>query len=228
VAEAICDIVELRMTEAGLTGTILCPVDMQPAPGQYLLAHSGSPDDLLPVPLFRADPADGRPEMAVAAPLPPAWQAASRLHVRGPLGSGFHLPPDARSVALAAVDASEDRLMPLVHQALAQGASVTLFTAQVPAGLPFQVEALPPAVLPEAVRWADYLALDLPAGKAADWRSILRIPPGARCPCTAEVLVRAPMPCGGRALCGVCSLRTRSGWKLICRDGPVFDLNELE
>jgi NAD(P)H-flavin reductase len=40
-------------------------------------------------------------------------------------------------------------------------------------------------------------------------------------------LVVAPMPCGGLAECGVCAVTTRRGWKLACKDGPVFDLGEL-
>jgi hypothetical protein len=35
------------------------------------------------------------------------------------------------------------------------------------------------------------------------------------------------MPCSALAECGVCSLRQRRGWKMICREGPVFELGEL-
>lgn len=43
----------------------------------------------------------------------------------------------------------------------------------------------------------------------------------------AQVLVRAPMPCGALAECGVCALTLRHKWKMICKDGPVFDIEEL-
>jgi len=43
----------------------------------------------------------------------------------------------------------------------------------------------------------------------------------------AQVLVVTPMPCGGLAECGVCAFTTRRGWKMACKDGPVFDLSEL-
>ena len=33
---------------------------------------------------------------------------------------------------------------------------------------------------------------------------------------------------GGQGECGVCAVRTRSGWSLACKDGPVYDLAELE
>jgi len=37
-----------------------------------------------------------------------------------------------------------------------------------------------------------------------------------------------PMPCGGLGDCGLCAVDLKRGWKLACKDGPVFDLNELE
>jgi NAD(P)H-flavin reductase len=41
------------------------------------------------------------------------------------------------------------------------------------------------------------------------------------------VLLRTQMPCGALAECGVCAVRTRGGWKMACKDGPVFDWREL-
>jgi hypothetical protein len=49
----------------------------------------------------------------------------------------------------------------------------------------------------------------------------------ARAPHEAQVLVRAPMPCGALAECGVCALTIRHEWKMICKDGPVFELNSI-
>jgi hypothetical protein len=43
----------------------------------------------------------------------------------------------------------------------------------------------------------------------------------------AQVLVVTPAPCGGLAECGVCAVTTRRGWKMACKDGPVFSLNEF-
>jgi NAD(P)H-flavin reductase len=41
-------------------------------------------------------------------------------------------------------------------------------------------------------------------------------------------LILAPMPCAGLAECGACAVPARSGWKLACLDGPVFDLRALD
>jgi hypothetical protein len=35
------------------------------------------------------------------------------------------------------------------------------------------------------------------------------------------------MPCAGLADCGVCAVELRRGWKLACKDGPVFDLRDI-
>jgi dihydroorotate dehydrogenase electron transfer subunit len=42
-----------------------------------------------------------------------------------------------------------------------------------------------------------------------------------------KALVMTPIPCGGIAECGACAVPAHRGWKLACRDGPVFNLNEL-
>jgi hypothetical protein len=42
-----------------------------------------------------------------------------------------------------------------------------------------------------------------------------------------QILIHTSMPCGGIAECGVCALRTEDDWKLICKEGPVFDLREI-
>jgi hypothetical protein len=42
-----------------------------------------------------------------------------------------------------------------------------------------------------------------------------------------QVLIRAPMPCGALAECGVCAVVLRHEWKMACRDGPVFNLKDL-
>jgi hypothetical protein len=37
-------------------------------------------------------------------------------------------------------------------------------------------------------------------------------------------LITVPMPCGGMGDCGVCNVMTKKGPRLVCKDGPVFDL----
>ncbi len=222
----VCDLVELRLGIAGLEGTLALPANLRPLPGQYLFAFALGQSEPLAVPLFPAGPAGDL--LRVAPPLPASWAAGMQLQLRGPLGNGFRLPPGARRVALAPLGCGPERLLPLAYLALAQDAAVALFSASIPDGLPSAVEIIPPEQLPDALEWADYLALDLAPGWLARWQSAVGLREGQRLPFTGQALARTPVACGGLGDCGVCALRTRSGWSLACKDGPVYDLAELE
>lgn len=80
---------------------------------------------------------------------------------------------------------------------------------------------MPLALLAEAAGWADYLALDMPRSAV---QSIPNLFHSAQVNGRAQILLSAPMPCGGRGDCGVCAVTVKRGYKLICKDGPVFDL----
>ncbi len=240
-------LVEVRLENGGMGGRIECPPGLRPDPGQYLLAHAVGQDEALPAALFAArtlslslsgDVAAG--ELELAPPLPPGWTAGVRLAVRGPLGRGFRLPASARKVALIGLGVPPYRLLPLADLALSQGAAVALYahsahTARgVPGGLPPEVEVLPLEALPDALSWADFMAFDLAPGAFSGIKKRFGLMPHTPLPVTAQVLVRVPMPCGGIAECGLCAVETssrsgsRHGWKLACKEGPVFDFNELE
>lgn len=217
---------ELRLEPAGFSGKITCPPALRPAPGQYLAASGPDPNEPLPTNLFPSQlEADG---LRVAAPLPAGWAAGMTLNLRGPLGNGFQMPGTTRRVALAGLDGHSARLMPLAQQALSQQAAVTLYAAQAPAGLPDEVEVLPLDLLPEALQWADFLALDVSRPALVDLRIRLGLIPFHHPACTIQVLVATAMPCSGLAECGVCAVPGHGGWLLACSDGPVFDFNQIE
>ncbi len=203
---------------------IVCPPELIPAPGQYLQASVAS-DSPLPVSVFQAGlSADG---FLAAPPFPAVWLPGTRLRLRGALGRGFKLPAAARRVALAALDDSSARLLPLMNLALQQGAAVTLLCRRAPVELPPEVEIQPLAVLADAFAWADYTALDAPRRSVAEVKSMLELGEQAGAGGEAQILVDAPMPCGGLADCGACALTVHHEWKMACKDGPVFDLRAV-
>jgi dihydroorotate dehydrogenase electron transfer subunit len=221
--------------EGGLRGgRLLCPKKLIPAPGQYLLAHDHASDVPLPAPVFNAGPIPGG--FLIAPPIPQAWPPGTILMLRGPLGHGFTLPANARNVALAALGETSARLRLVLDAALKQGASVVLASNLNIPDLPPEVEIQPVTALAEVVQWADYLAVDIPCESLPELRVKLGL--GEQDPIRfdrtgpqrvreAQVLVVTPMPCGGMGDCGVCAVRIPNKWKMACKDGPVFKLNEL-
>lgn len=228
-----------------LAAWIDCPPPAIPAAGQYILAFS--PADSLAAcgtALFRGEAGDGMQPSAggflAAPPIPAAWAPGTPLVLRGPLGRGFSLT--GQRLALAALGNSAARLLPLAGEALRRGDSVTLFTdAPLPA-LPAAIEIYPLGSLPEALAWADCLAVDFPQEALPELRSRLGLGRGDRLMLPAQALVYTPMPCAGLAECGACAIpasarpvkrspswRTPSwrSYRLACKDGPVFNLDEL-
>lgn len=143
------------------------------------------------------------------------------VDLAGPIGTPFQPPPRARRWSLASFDRPADRLLPLLFQGLERGAELALVCSEPPPNLPEAVELNPP--WPEALAWADYAALDL-----GDTDSVEGFPARTRLRFgrAAEALMTPPMPCGIGA-CGACAVRTRRGWVLACREGPVWPMRDL-
>jgi NAD(P)H-flavin reductase len=215
-------IVELILEDECRYARISCPEALTPGPGQYLLASHGS-DSLLPVPIFHTDSAF----QGFIGPALEEWKPGDVLALRGPLGRGFSLPVSARKVALVAFDSPPSRLRGLIPPALRQNASVVLLCDSSSDHLPDVVEVQPVSALGEIFQWADYVALDVERANLKELMERLGNGTSRMIPGGAQVLVRAPMPCGGLADCGVCALTTRSNWKMVCKEGPVFDLMEI-
>lgn len=211
----------------GRSAWIECGTGQAPEPGRYLLGWSPEAVDApLAAPLFACR--YGEKSFQAVGPLPREWDPGTPLLLRGALGRGFSPPPNLRRTAVAAIQTGAARLLPVLTHALQNGSAVALFMDTPPPELPTAVEINPLASLPDALTWADYLALALPASTLTDLGISLgynNIP--SALPCPAQALVEAPMPCGGIADCGACAVESRRGWKLACVDGPVFELHEL-
>ena len=210
---------------------ITCATELIPVPGQYLLAHSDGSELPLPIPLFFSDSAQNGFISAFDPPF--SWRPGTSLCLRGPIGHGFAIPPSARKVALIAFDDSPARLHGLIPIALKQNAEVVMVCNSIVKDLPEVVEIQPLQAMPEIIRWADYAAVDIDRGNMDRLMEKLgkqERPAGMKRLAVwseAQVLVRAPMPCGALAECGVCALTFRREWKMICKDGPVFAMKDL-
>jgi NAD(P)H-flavin reductase len=215
-------VVELILEDGLRLVRLACPSSLIPSPGQYLLAGDGS-NSSLPVPLFYTDSAPQG--FIAAAPLPNSWNPGRELSLRGPLGRGFTLPSSCRRIGLIAFDTSPARLNGLIQPALKQDAAIVLVCASAPEDLPDAVEVQPMSALEEVVEWADYVACDIRREDLSQMRE--RKMDQLMVRNDAQVLIYTAIPCGGIAECGVCAVTLKSGWKLACTEGPVFDWSEL-
>lgn len=215
---------ELTLWDGMTAAWIACPPNLIPAPGQYLLAHAAGSDAPLPASVFAAGFQPGA--FLAAPPVPGSWTPGMRLNLRGPLGRGFSLPANARRVALIAWNGHAG-LLSLVAAAFEQGAALTFLADNPPEELPLQIESQPLSAVDEVMEWADYAALGVDRAELPEIRERFGALDQARVGNEAQVLVSAPMPCGGVAECGVCAVQAREGWRMACKDGPVFNLRGL-
>ncbi|NOT03845.1 MAG: hypothetical protein HOP27_04525 [Anaerolineales bacterium] len=213
---------------------IICPPELIPSPGQYTLAHARGSDSPLAVPVFFSDSA---PNGFRSAPLLDSpWNPGAQLNLRGPLGRGFSIPIFARKVALIAFDESPARLRGLISIALKLDAEVVLVSDSALDDIPEAVEVQPIQAMLDIYQWADYAAFDVARENLNQLREKFGRMNQAKGPREAavlsqskgQILVRAPMPCGALAECGICALTIRHDWKMICKDGPVFEMKELQ
>jgi hypothetical protein len=230
--QAVGIVKELVLLNGIPAAWIQCDPSMIPAPGQYLLAYAGGSNSPLAVPVFLGRSfADNRKITAgsflAAPPIPAAWGIGTRLYLRGPLGHGFLFPNIARRIALIAFDDLPLHLTALLDAALKQEASIVMVCKDPPDDLPLQVEVQPLDSLMDVCAWADYTALDARRESLLELMKIFAGSNRLRIGNEVQVLIRAPMPCGALAECGVCSLDSGRGALLVCKDGPVFNLKDL-
>ena len=218
-------VLELLLENGLRHARITCDEQLIPSPGQYLLAGTASQPDPLPVSLFSTE--STHKSFTACAPIPEAWTPGTEIYLRGPLGHGFVLPPSARKVALVAFDDHPARLSGVIQPALKQGGAVVLVSDESDLHLPDEVEVQPSSALGEILEWADYAAFDVARENLPELKEIVGKQNQVSAGKEAQVLVRTSMPCGGIADCGVCAVTLQSSWKLVCKDGPVFDWRDV-
>ncbi len=225
-------IIEILLDAQGKAAAwIACSGRMVPAPGQYLMAWAeGDFQAPLATPVF---PAEIYPDKFLCAPpLPGNWEPGMPLRLHGPIGQGFSVYDRAtlspQRLVLAGLGKSPARLLPVALQAAREKRLVTIFTDGPLSDLTPEIEFYPLGDLPEALAWAEFIALDVPIPELGGLRKALGLADSAELTRPGQALVYSPMPCAGMGACGVCAVPTKKGWKLACKDGPVFNLNEIE
>ena len=180
-------------------------------------------------------------------------RAGDTLDVIGPLGHPFALDGRTRNLLLVGSGPGLSALLLLAHAGAARGAVTLIAGADDPERLPppfllpgeveyqtvpglqisdfkLQIEGsrTQSAIynLQSAITWADQICAALPSEQLLALRDSIRRVKYRWERGFAGALLEGPLVCGVGA-CGVCAVELRRGMRLLCVDGPVFDLHDL-
>ncbi len=170
-------------------------------------------------------------------------QAGNNIDLFGPLGNGYSIHPASHNLLLVAGGIGIAPLCFLAQEALNQGCSVRLLLGASTASqlypkhfLPAEAELITTTedgtadkkdmvtdLLPNFVGWADQI---FACGPTSMYRAmtnqkqqLLEVKP-------VQVSLEMRMGCG-LGVCYGCTVKTKSGLKQVCTDGPVFDLKDI-
>ncbi|MDO8616262.1 MAG: dihydroorotate dehydrogenase electron transfer subunit [Dehalococcoidia bacterium] len=176
-----------------------------------------------------------------------AWlstrKSGDAIRVFGPLGRGYSLSPAAQNVLLVAGGLGVAAVVALADEAIAAGKAVTLLQGARTVARLFPAHLLPTAVeavsatddgseghhgyvteiLPGYLPWADQVFACGPGPMFAAMANTMR---QARSRKPVQALLEEHMGCG-TGVCYGCAVFTRKGVRLVCRDGPRFELREV-
>ncbi|MBI2913442.1 MAG: dihydroorotate dehydrogenase electron transfer subunit [Chloroflexi bacterium] len=232
------------------------PIAKGASPGRFLMVHcSDSFDPLLPRPMsfHRFRQRNGERQFAILYDVRgrgTAWLSARKagdgLAVFGPLGRGYAIRPRAQNLLLVGGGLGVAALIALADQAVASGRAVTLLQGARTAAKLYPPELLPPDVealsatddgsaghhgyvtdlVRDYVSWADQLFACGPNAMFATMAEALRRPGLSPARRSIQVLLEEHMGCG-TGICYGCAVFTRRGVRLVCKDGPRFELREV-
>ena len=224
-----------------------CPeVESEAKPGQFVMVNCGEEcllsrpfsihwvNDKGNIALFYAVLENGRGT---------GWLSKRRAHdsvrMLGTLGNGFSIYPTSNNLLLVAGGNGIAPLYFLAQEALKGKCSVTLLygtadnkryalspeiklvsaTEDGTVGHKGKVTDL----LPEYIDWADQVFACGPLGMYQDIHGkrekLLKDKP-------TQISLEVRMGCG-LGVCYACTVKTKNGLKQVCKDGPVFDLDEI-
>jgi len=229
------------------------PVARGAAPGRFLMFHCADGyDPLLPRPMsfHRFRDREGERQFAILYDVRgrgTAWlaqrQPGDELTLFGPLGKGYAVNSQAQNLLLVAGGLGVAAVVALADEAVAAARAVTLLQGARNAAKLFPPESLPREVevlsatddgsaghrgpvtdlLAGHLSWADQV---LACGPNAMFRSMADVLREARTRKPVQALLEERMGCG-TGICYGCAVFARRGVRLVCRDGPRFELREV-
>ena len=229
------------------------PIARGASPGRFLMIHCADGyDPLLPRPMsfhrFRDN--DDERQIAILYDVRgrgTAWlsqrQAGDQLTLFGPLGRGYAVKRDTQNLLLVAGGLGVAALIVLGDEAIGRGKAVTLLQGARTVSKLYPAELLPKEVevfsatddgsaghhglvtdlLSDHLPWADQV---FACGPNAMFRSMSGVLREARTRKPVQALLEERMGCG-TGVCYGCAVFARRGVKLVCKDGPRFELRDV-
>jgi dihydroorotate dehydrogenase electron transfer subunit len=217
-------------------------------PGQFVMVRCGE-DTLLRRPLSIHQVDETGEEIALLYSVVGKgthWLAQRKsghnIDLFGPLGNGFSIYPASRKLLLVAGGMGIAPLYFLAQDAEKKGLSVTLLmgaqsAAQLEVCRPLSVETicatedgtfgrkgLVTECLPEFVNGADQV---FACGPMSMYHAMSHQKRGLKLEGkSVQISLEVRMGCG-LGVCYACTVKTKSGLKQVCKDGPIFDLDDI-
>ena len=219
-------------------------------PGQFLMVATGYGQDPLlrrPFSLHRVDQEGKLALLFNVVGRGTAWLAGlkrgDKLDLLGPLGNSFRLQAKSVNLLLIGGGMGIAPLVMLADQAIKEDREVTLLLGARGAEGLYPSQLLPPEVelvistddgsvgrkglvtdlVPEYLDWADQIFACGPSPMYQALAGVLRRRPTRK---QAQVSLEAHMACGF-GVCYGCALETHRGMRLVCKDGPIFNLRDI-
>ncbi|MFP4323116.1 MAG: hypothetical protein ACLFTK_11740 [Anaerolineales bacterium] len=218
------------------------PALLHIAAGQFVLAQTAP--DWSPYLRETWTPVDIQEGQLIVEPLAArAYSPGQQIDLLGPLGQPFPwVGGGGKRLLLIAMDAPPRPLLHLAHTALANTAEVALVLLGTArdypfAGIPAAVEVITGEIdggwadRDATLAWPDQIFATVPPHHWDDYGALLyhltEESRGTTLPAGFLFMVANwPMPCGVGA-CTACMLRTTSGLKTLCTDGPALDMTDM-
>lgn len=170
-------------------------------------------------------------------------QAGDSLDLLGPLGNGYTIYPNSKKLLLVAGGIGVAPLVFLAQKAVKQGCSITLLLGAPTTAQLYPKNLLPPKVklitatedgtsgkrgmvtnlLPDYIDGADQVFACGPVSMYKTMNALSEQLPQLK---SAQISLEVRMGCG-LGVCYGCTVKTKNGLRQVCKDGPVFDLDDI-
>jgi dihydroorotate dehydrogenase electron transfer subunit len=164
-------------------------------------------------------------------------QAGDKLDLLGPMGNGYTIYPDAKNLLLVAGGIGIAPLRFLADEAVKGGLSVTMLYGTADnkrCSIPSHIKLVSATedgtvghrgiitdLLPDYINRADQV---FACGPLPMYQTLARMPKLRNKPVQVSLEVR--MGCG-LGVCYGCTIKAKSGLKQVCKNGPVFELDDI-